>query len=521
MGGKLRVATAVAVLAMVAAGCTGAKRPGEGSSVAAGGGSTTTTVADAASVDPGSVDPCAPLPDGAAPPGCPPTTDPATATPGAAPAGGGGRTARPGTGSGAGGTAAPSGATTTGGDGGATGEPASTAAPVDAPGDPQLFAGNLNTRGISATEIRICGHAALTYGPAFNATPDDFNVYYSAINDAGGVHGRKIVATYENDDYKPATARQAAEACKAKNPFMILGGIGFDQIPTVRNWAEENKELYFHHIATVKGTEGKQYSYTTQPTVERVGQAFGQLTAARFKSKKIGVLYRNSEFWQPGFDAYKAEAAARGFTIVKAVGVEQNQANYTQALIELRNAGAEVVFGWENTLALTQMVAQAKAQGWSPQWIAFPFNLTSQTLDDDAMTPPMVGLASWPGYSKGDYSGPFAPYANDMKEFEAQYAKYRPGTDIGGPAGDLLWLNWIEQKRLVALLQACGRDCTRNHLVGILQRGYQAATSPTCPLDFSGGKHDGSGGLINTMETYRSPSGKVNWRSPELCKSGF
>lgn len=519
MGGRLRGAAVVVVLAMVAAGCTGAKRPGEGSSVAAGGTGTTTTIAvDAATVDP-AADPCA-AGDVAA---CPPPAPGDPAAPGAAPTGAAGGpakgTARPG--SGGAGTAAPAGgAPTGGGTSGGTAE-GNAAAPVDAPGDPQLFAGDLNTRGITADSIRLCGHAALTYGPAFNATADDFNVYYSAINDAGGVHGRKITATYENDDYKPATARQAAEACKAKNPFMILGGIGFDQIPTVRNWAEENKELYFHHIATVKGTEGKQYSYTTQPTVERVGKAFGELTAQRFKNKKIGVLYRNSEFWQPGFDAYKAEAAAKGFTIVQAVGVEQNQANYTQALIALRNAGAEVVFGWENTLALTQMVAQAKAQGWSPQWIAFPFNLTSQTLGDDAMTPPMVGLASWPGYSKGDYSGPFAAYANDMKEFEAQYAKYRPGTDIGGAAGDLLWLNWVEQKRLVALLQACGPNCTRNHLVGMLQRGYQATTAPTCPLDFSGGKRDGSGGLLNTMETYRAPNGKVNWRSPELCKSGF
>ncbi|HVF31517.1 MAG TPA: ABC transporter substrate-binding protein, partial [Acidimicrobiales bacterium] len=356
---------------------------------------------------------------------------------------------------------------------------------------------------------------------AFNATAEDFNVYYSAVNDAGGIFGRKVVATSENDNYDPATAVQAAEACKAKNPLAILGGIGFDQIPSVRNWAEANKELYFHHIATVRGAAGKQYSYTTQPTVERVGEAFGQLAAQRLASKKIGVLYRNSEFWQPGFDAFKEVAAARGLTIVASIGVEKNQANYTQALLALRNAGAEVVFGWENTLALTQMVKQAKAQSYSPIWLAFPFNLTSQTLDDEAMTPPMIGLSSWPGFSKGDYSGGFASYAGDIKEFEAQYAKYRPNTDIGGVAGDLLWLNWVEQKRFVELLRACGPGCTRNHLAGLLVNGYQAATSPTCPLDFRGGKHDGSGGLVNVLETYRSPSGKVNWRTVELCKAGF
>ncbi|HUF33881.1 MAG TPA: ABC transporter substrate-binding protein [Acidimicrobiales bacterium] len=386
-----------------------------------------------------------------------------------------------------------------------------------APAGAGLYSGADATRGITDDSISICGHAALTYGPAFNATSDDFNVYYSAVNDAGGVHGRKIHATYTNDNYDPATAIEAAEECRARKPFMILGGIGFDQIPGVRNWAETNKELYFHHIATVKGTEGKRYSYTTQPTVERVGQAFAQLIAARYSDKKIGVLYRNSEFWDPGFVAFREVAEARGLDVVLSVPVEKNQGNYTQALISLRDAGAEVVWGWENTLALTQMVSQAKAQRYSPQWVAFPFNLTSQTLGDDALEPPMVGLASWPGFSKGDYTGTFAAYADDMREFEAQYAKYRPNTDIGGVAGDLLWLNWVEQKRLVALLQACGRDCDRDRLVGLLVNGYKATTSPTCQLDFSGGRHDGSGGLVNVMETYKAPSGKVNWRSTTRC----
>jgi branched-chain amino acid transport system substrate-binding protein len=489
-----RAVALLAALCLLAAACSGAKDDTAAPSVEAGGGPSSTLEAGGVDADGDGVDD---------------VTGEAAAVDGQGqPVAGAATPPEPG-------TAAGSGAPAPGG-GGSGGAPGGAAAPPDA----ALYQGAANTQGISDTEIRLCGHAALTYGPAFNATPDDFNVYYQAVNDAGGVHGRKIVATYENDNYEPATAVQAAEACKGKKPFFILGGIGFDQIPSVRNWAEANKELYFHHIATVRGSEGKRFSFTTQPSVEHVGRAFGQLTAARFKDKKIGVLYRNSEFWQPGFEAFRAVAKERGLNVVLAVPVEKNQANYTQALVSLRNAGAEVVWGWENTLALTQMVKQAKAQGYSPQWVAFPFNLTSQTLGDDALTPPMVGLASWPGYSKGDHGGTFAPYADDMRLFEAQYAKYRPNTDIGGVAGDLLWLNWIEQKRLVAMLEACGRDCTRNRLAGMLEAGYRATTSPTCPLDFSRG-HDGSGGLVNVLETFRSPSGKVNWRSTALCRDGF
>jgi ABC-type branched-subunit amino acid transport system substrate-binding protein len=441
------------------------------------------------------------------------TAAPATGASGEATAGGGAGTPRAGTPTTARATSAGAAASTGGPAPGTAGTP-----PVDTPGDPQLFEGAANTNGITGDTVTICGHAALTYGPAFNATADDFNVYYSAVNEAGGVFGRKIVATYENDNYDPATAVQAADACRAKKPFMILGGIGFDQIPSVRNWAENNKELYLYHIATESGAAQKRYSFTTQPSVEQTGRSFGELVVARFATKKVGVLYRDSEFWAPGFEAFKSVAQSKGVNIVRAVPVQKNQANYTQALIELRNAGADVVFAWENTLALTQIVKQAKAQNYSPQWVAFPFNLTSQTLDDDAMSPPMVGLASWPGYSKGDYSDTFAPYANDMKEFEAQYRKYRPNTDIGGPAGDLLWLNWIEQKRLVEALRACGQNCTRNHFAGLLVNGYRAHTSPTCPLDFSRG-NNGSGGFVNVLETYRAPSGQVNWKSTAMCRT--
>jgi len=493
------VATA---FALTLTACSGAKAPQDAAGDSSGDGQLDADATASAGADPAATasgaDPSA-APGAAAGPGASggPTTGgsggTAPGTSGGAPGTSGGR---PGTG----GTSGGSGTTTSG---------------------PNLFAGEANTRGITNDQITLCGHAALTYGPAFNATPADFNVYYSAVNDAGGIFGRKITATYENDDYKPATAIQAAEACKGKNPFAILGGIGFDQIPGVRNWAEANKELYLHHIATEKGTAGKAYSYTTQPSVEGVGRAFGELTASKFRTKKIGILYRDSEFWAPGFEAFLSIAKSQKLDVVLSVPVTQNQANYTQALLQLKNAGAEVVWGWENTLALTQMVKQAKAQNYSPQWVAFPFNLTAQTLEDDALTPPMVGLASWPGYSKGDYAGSFAEYAGDMKEFEQQYQKYRPNTDIGGVAGDLLWLNWVEQKRLVEMLRACGANCTRNSFVGVLAGGYRKTVGPTCELNFSGGRHNGSGNLVNVMETYRAPSGKVNWRSTSRCRKSF
>lgn len=391
----------------------------------------------------------------------------------------------------------------------------STTAPVRS----TLFKANEDAVGITKTSINLCAHAALTYGAAFNTSADDLNVYWSALNDKGGVFGRKVNVTYENDNYAPDTAVQAATACKQKNIFFLLGGIGFDQIPAVRNWAETNRMLYLHHTATVEGTTGQRFSFTGLPTTEKLGEMFGELVAARYKGKKVGIIKRNSPNWEPGVKAFKAIAKQHGINIVAERAVQNNQGAYTQDIIDLQTAGAQVVWIWENALSSTQIVKQASAQQFNPQFLLFPFNLTSQTLNNDALNPPLVGVAMYPAYSYRDYGGSFATYAADMKEFEQQYGQYRPNANIDGIAGDLLFLNWTGQKALHLLLQQCGADCTRNRLVDVMT-GFKATRpfASACDVDFTRPGFARIGGFsVNIMQTYRTAQGRVNWRNTDTC----
>ena len=387
-----------------------------------------------------------------------------------------------------------------------------------AAGGSTLFSGAANISGLTPTSLTMCAHAALTYGKAFNTTDNDLNVFWTALNtEKGGVQGRQVTVTYENDNYDPATAVTAATACEAKGIFMLLGGIGFDQIPAVRNWAEQHQMLYLHHTATTNGSAGLKYSFTELPSVERMGDGFAQLAIARYAGSRIGIVERSSPNWKPGAEHFKAAAKQANLNVVADVPVNDKQGNYTNEILALKNAGAETVFLWENALNSTEFLKQAKAQMYSPHYLMFPFNLTSQTLGNDAMQPPLDGVAMYPAYSKGDYDGTFAGYADDMRQFEAQYAKYDPGADLSGNGGDLLFLNWTAQKALAVQLDACGRDCTRNRFIDTLQSYDAKPTSAACVLDFTRGDgHHGADGL-NFMQTYVSPSGKVNWRNTQTC----
>jgi hypothetical protein len=272
--------------------------------------------------------------------------------------------------------------------------------------------------------------------------------------------------------------------------------------------------LYMHHTATVKGTKGQKFSFAPLPTVERTGEAFGQLYISKYKGKKIGIIKRDGENWEPGVDAFKAFLAKNGAPkVVAEAAVPQNKGNYTEDILKMKNAGAEVVWIWENALGATQVVKQIKAQNYKPNMMLFPFNLTAQTLDEDSFGPTLDGVAMFTAYSKGDYSGPFASYADDIRLFEAQYRKYRPGVDTGGVGGDLLFLNWTAQKALYRQLLECGRGlATLQPHVDTITTYRKKPTTARAPLDFTSGKPPDSvprRADAHLHAAYKSSVGKV------------
>lgn len=474
---RIRTAVCLLVLMSIAVACTGAARPETGSELAA---EPTVEASDAPSGDPKA---SAARSATTARPGGAIATTPSPRTASAPP----------------------------------LGAPLPSTGPVKHTGE-NLFTAAENSIGIAKDSITICAHAALTYAAAFNTSAADLNVYWEEINAKGGVFGRKVNITYENDNYSGPDAIAAAERCKQKRPAMIIGGIGFDQIPSVRDWAEKNRQLYVHHTATVEGTKGKKFSFTGLPTVEKAGEMFAELALSKFRGKKIGLIGRDSLNWMPGVKAFDRIAAGR-LNVVKRIFTPKDHHNYSLEIGEMRRAGVEVLWFWESALAATEMVQQAKAQQWNPTFMLFPFNLTSQTLGEQALRPKMYGISVWNAYSWHDYSGPFAAYASDIKTFERQYETYRPNSDIRGVGGDLLFLNWQGMKGLHALLYACGKDCTRNRLVDVIRSAKYARSGAVCGVDFTRpGATQRGGYQVSAMETYRAPSGDVNWRNIATCK---
>ena len=379
-----------------------------------------------------------------------------------------------------------------------------------------LFSADQDRVGITDTTITICGHAALIFASAFNTRPEDINLYWQAVKDRGGIHGRNIQATYEDDRYDPAAAVDAAERCKAKNPFFILGGIGFDQIPAVRAWADQNKQLYFHHIAVGAGGEDKRFSFTSLPTVEQVGTASGEHITSKYRDKKVGIIYRNSENWDPGFKAGRDYMKRNGVNVTRELPVERNASVYSQQILALRG-NADVVWIWENALAAAEIIKQANSQDYYPTWVVFPFQTTLDVVGTDALRSRIDGVSTWPAYKPGGYGAPHnfpgTGYTEEIAAFEAAMRKYRPGV----APNDILWQVWIANKGIEDMLLRCGRDCTRNRLAGVLLSGYKGTVAPNCPADFTRGNPRRGGWFFMTQEAFREGDAAF-YRNTSWCR---
>ncbi len=355
-----------------------------------------------------------------------------------------------------------------------------------------LFGPSDNTIGITNTTVQLCAHAALTFGPAFNIGASDLNVFWQMINAQGGIWGRKVVQpggadgiSFIDDGYQPSKAVTAAQTCQDQTggDFFLLGGIGFDQIPAVRVWAEQHHMLYVHHIATANGSQGLRYSYTMLPTLEQIGTQYGQYYVGHYSGVKIGVVYRNSSNWQPGLDAFNSylKQAGQYGNVVDEEPVTNNQGDYSAQIAQMHNVhGANMVFIYENALAAEQFIQQSSNQGWNPQWLMFPFNLTLETLNQAKVdTSRMDGVIPWPSYTCNSSGDPrFAAYKSELQKFEAAYKQYDPGAQLCGDGGDLLFGTWLAWEQTYDLLYQCGPGCTRNNIAGLMQSGYHARRLP-------------------------------------------
>ena len=239
---------------------------------------------------------------------------------------------------------------------------------------------------------------------------DGLATWQDDVNDAGGIHGRKVVL--KKVDHKE-TADGGVAACKEA----LSNGSLFAMVP-------EGIEATLTAVSCLDaaGMPTFYYSATTDPKwkvafadIVTSAQAGAQMASfvrnpLRGAGKKVGVIYVNQASYKAMSDAFVPEAKRLGLDVAGVEAVEPNQASFTSPLLRLKNAGVQVLVISATTDAVG-ILRDARSMGWTPQFTGWGFQFDFVTTGGRNL---FDGVAALRSYATVDTPA-FEKYAARMK----------------------------------------------------------------------------------------------------------
>jgi branched-chain amino acid transport system substrate-binding protein len=350
------------------------------------------------------------------------------------------------------------------------------------------------TPGVTEKEILIGSCSALE-GPSHflgTETVNGAKAYFSMINDAGGVDGRKLRLISYDDSYDPAKT----EACFNKLMDQKVFALGFFVgTPTAVKYvpmAETNKiplvglftgaqTLYVpmrHWVVNVRAS----YFDETREQIDGLWEKLGY--------RKIGVIYPEDAFGAAVLEGVKAALKAHGAEPI-AVGSYQRQTAQVGGAVDTvkaANPEAVVVVGPSNTVAPILRLSHAK--GWKPLFLTVSFVGTDDLISEAAADAEgMVITQVVPPY-----------YLTDLKTvalFRRSLSKYIPSAQPNFVSLE----GFVDAMVMVEGLKKAGKELTREGLIRGIESIHEMdlGLGPQLILDYSAKDHKGFDHVIPTV----------------------
>jgi branched-chain amino acid transport system substrate-binding protein len=191
----------------------------------------------------------------------------------------------------------------------------------------------------------------------------------AAINDAGGIDGRKVKIVIQDDACDPKQAVAVANLIVGQGIKFVDGhACSGSSIPAADVYAENNVLMMSpassNPILTEKGHPTIMRLY---PRDDAQGAFVAPWIAKTFQGKKVAVLHDKSAYGKGLATVVKDKLNAAGVTEVLFEGINPGEKDYSAIVSKLKGLGADFVYfgGYHNEAGL--ILRQAADQGYKPQ----------------------------------------------------------------------------------------------------------------------------------------------------------
>jgi branched-chain amino acid transport system substrate-binding protein len=268
----------------------------------------------------------------------------------------------------------------------------------------------VTNQGISDTEIIIGSHQDLS-GPIKGwgvAVANGMKLAVDEINNAGGIHGRKLRLILEDSGYDPKKAVLATQKMIEKDKiFANIGSMGSPTVLAAQDIVLEAgvpqlfpltaAEFTFKFDAA-KPQERLKFN-NLLPYVESTRAAVKYMMESK-KFQKPCVISQDDEYGKNVLDGFKAQLAAMKITPASETTYKRGTSDFSAPVAKMKSDGCDLVVIGGVIREPIGIMTEAKKLGWSTTFLgATPVNVTDvPNLGKDAVE----GL-----YSAGGFEIPY------------------------------------------------------------------------------------------------------------------
>lgn len=231
-------------------------------------------------------------------------------------------------------------------------------------------------RGVTANEI-VLGTTMPMSGPAAFwgvGVSGGMEAWLRTINDAGGIHGRRLRLVVKDDAYLPPRAvANTRELVERDGVFALVSSLGTANVFAMRNYVIESQTLWITPLASTDiwaGFKNKKYLFVTYPGYIDEGIYLTKYAAENLKAQKVAVFYQNDLYGQQGLLGVKRGVAQKNLKLVGQASYEVTDAEVTAQGQKLKESGADTVVLYATPRHGALIVREMAKLGYNPTLVS-------------------------------------------------------------------------------------------------------------------------------------------------------
>lgn len=235
---------------------------------------------------------------------------------------------------------------------------------------PAVWSNPARAAGVSSKEIVLGTHLDLS-GPVAIAAPvirNGLQMRVDEINDAGGLHGRKIRLVIEDNASQPPQAVRAVDKLIRKDEvFAMLCPFGSGPcVATAKKTVDAGVLMFAPYAASALVRQAAGTSpllFTTNLHYDTTTAAGLRWAIANLGSKRVGFIYQEGPFGELVGKGVKSELSARGMSLAAEASYKVGDLDLSSQVSRMRAAGVDLIVAATTTRETIAVGAEVKKLG--------------------------------------------------------------------------------------------------------------------------------------------------------------